>query len=659
MRKRLAFVLGCGIAVGTLGVINVLPANEAAATGLISFGTCSEALDHLRGEARERVGPWGLHHWNDAAIAMESDGTEAASDDALSGAAPGGSPSHSTTNVQEVGVDEPDVVKTDGRLIVTTSGSTLRVIDVTGSEPEQLGELSISDDWAETRVLLSGDRALVFAWEHAMIMDDDASYPAWDPMRTAIHLVDLSEPTAPVIESSLRVDGNYLDARLIDDTVRVVISSPPTLRFPVMDYARDEDQMRDTMRDTIDESTVEDWLPSYSLTAADGTETGGLLVECDQLNHPGDFAGYSTVSVLTLGFDELSDGSAVGVLTDGDTVYASADLLYVATAKWGDPIEPTTSWGTGDDAVTDDETMIDIDPMIMPWPQVESTGIHAFDIRGDDPAEYLASGEVDGAIIGRYAMSEHEGVLRVATTTDANDAKTSESHLYTLGRQGRDLVRLGHVGGLGAGERIYAVRYFGDTGYVVTFRQIDPLYVLDLSDPATPTVDGELKITGYSSYLHRVGDDRLVGIGQEATDTGRTVGSQVSLFDVGNPVDPRKLDGHVMENAWSDAEHNPHAFLFWQPTGQLVIPVSGMDLGGRDLIAAEDSGALVLKLTGDALQEQGVVTRRGPTEDHYWTTITRSLVIGDSLYTLWDDGLQVNNLDDLEFQSWLPIDTDW
>jgi uncharacterized secreted protein with C-terminal beta-propeller domain len=590
-------------------------------------------------------------------------------------------PSYSSTNVQEAGVDEPDIVKTDGRLIVTTVGSVLQVVDTTGDTPQLVGELSLGQEYADASLLLSGDRAIVFVRGYSMIAFDDAKGTDydWDQPATSILLVDLSNPANPTVESTLEVDGSYLDARLVDGTARLVISSAPRLRFPALEraYVRepDEEELIELNREVIAESDIDDWLPSYRLDAG-GQESAGQLISCEQLNRPTDFAGFTTLSVLTVDFDQLSPHGAVGVLTDGDTVYASADQLYVATAKWGEP----RSWS--------DDGRDWIGPW---WPQIDGTGIHAFDIRGDGPARYVASGEVDGQLIGQYAMSEYDGVLRVATTTDAWDEKKSESRLVTFAEQGSELVVVGEVRGLGKGERIYAVRYFGETAYVVTFRQVDPLYVLDLSDPTSPSVEGELKITGYSSYLHPVGEDRLIGIGQEATESGRTVGTQVSLFDVSDPAAPGKLDGVVKKDTWSDAESNPHAFLYWPETQQLVVPIYGWglteavdvepdetvdvtedadgdepatepDVIEDDVIEDESGGALVLGVGDDSLTEQGLITHGRPDraeDEYYWSSIMRSLVIGDSLYTLWYDGLQVNNLDDLEFQSWLTLHSTW
>ncbi|WP_158564226.1 beta-propeller domain-containing protein [Jiangella anatolica] len=620
--------------------------------GLTSFDACADVLDHLKGEAADRVGPYGLGPGGD----MVAYATDGAAEDSAALAAPqegGGDDSaarqpHSTTNVQEAGVDEPDVAKTDGRVLVTTADGTLRIVDVTGDAPRELGSLdlaaAVGPDEADQRfapetvdasVFLAGDRVVALVRQNPMIAYDMAvTYPAggMPPATTTALLVDISDPAAPAVESRLDVDGSYLDARMVDGTVRLVVSSYPTLEFPMdeADWNRPEDELTERNQDIVAESTIEDWLPSYTFTQGDADPVSGQLVGCEQLSRPDEFAGFATLSVLT--FDPeagLSTDGTVGVLTDGDTVYASQDRLYVATTRWGDPY------------ATPDATS-----RLMPAPETITTGIHAFDITGTVPARYLASGEVEGRIIGRYAMSEHEGVLRVATTLDSwtGTTDTSESRLYTLEEGDGELVQLGQVGGLGKGEQIFAVRYFGDTGYVVTFRQVDPLYVLDLSDPAKPTVTGELKITGYSAYLHDAGDDRLIGVGQEATADGVSVGAQISLFDVADPAAPAKLDGHVVPNAWSQTEWDPQAFLFWADTGQIVVPIEGMN----------GSSALVVQLGADTVTEQGQVARTEASPDG-WTWLRRTLVVGDTLYTVWQDGVQANALDDLAPQGWLAF----
>ncbi|WP_344982410.1 beta-propeller domain-containing protein, partial [Streptosporangium fragile] len=197
------------------------------------------------------------------------------------------------------------------------------------------------------------------------------------------------------------------------------------------------------------------------------------------------------------------------------------------------------------------------------------TEVHRFDITAPGAPRYVSSGKVPGRLLNQYSLSEHEGHLRVATTSTSG--RSSSSAVYVL--RADTLGKVGEVGGLGNGERIYSVRFIGPVGYVVTFKQVDPLYTLDLRDPAAPGKTGELKITGYSAYLHPAGDGRLIGVGQEASEQGRTLGTQVSLFDVSDPANPRRLSQLFQKDSGSEAEWDPHAFLYWAKTGTAVLPL--------------------------------------------------------------------------------------
>ncbi|MGH9004349.1 MAG: beta-propeller domain-containing protein, partial [Acidimicrobiia bacterium] len=261
---------------------------------------------------------------------------------------------------------------------------------------------------------------------------------------------------------------------------------------------------------------------------------------------------------------------------------------------------------------------------------------------------------VDGTLLGQYAMDEHDGHLRVATTSGPAfggaeaEAQTSESHVLVLDPGNGALETVGSVSGLGRGETIRGVRFLGDVGYVVTFRQTDPLYTVDLSDPAAPRVVGELKIPGYSAYLHPVGEGLLLGVGQDATDTGRRTGAQVSLFDVSDPAQPRRLDQVDLGQGSSAAEFDHHAFLWWEPKGLAVIPLQTYE-------PAYGSVAVGLSVVpGRGLGEAGRVTHpRGAPGDggkvdlDGSTNIARSLVIDDALYTLSPAGILSSNLGDL------------
>ena len=232
------------------------------------------------------------------------------------------------------------------------------------------------------------------------------------------------------------------------------------------------------------------------------------------------YSGLDMLTVLTIDMDKgLPEVDSDAVMTGAETVYASPRRLYVATQRWISESVPEQNLHGG-------------------------TTIHEFDASNSGETTYRASGRVPGFLLNQWAMSERGGVLRVAsseapTWLGGNQQLDGQSYVTTLARRDGQLAQLGQVGGLGKGERIYSVRFIDDVGYVVTFRQVDPLYIVDLSAPANPRVRGELKIRGYSAYLHPVGGDLLLGVGQDATEQGQLRGTQLSLFDVSDPAQPR------------------------------------------------------------------------------------------------------------------------
>jgi hypothetical protein len=239
--------------------------------------------------------------------------------------------------------------------------------------------------------------------------------------------------------------------------------------------------------------------------------------------------------------------------------------------------------------------------------------------------------------------------------------------VYILAQDGKSLKQTGKVGGLGKGERIYAVRFVGPVGYVVTFRQTDPLYTVDLHDPAAPKVTGELKITGYSAYLHPAGDGRLIGIGQEASTQGGTQGTQISLFDVSDPTKPTRLAQYHAAYGHSEAEFDPHAFLYWPADHLLVVPLTTYQvkpMAGGPVTSPSDatptasgspqSGALVLKVSDSGLTELGTISEPAGT-GQVSSMIRRSLVVNNVLWTVSDGGLQANSLSTLDKVGWLAL----
>jgi uncharacterized secreted protein with C-terminal beta-propeller domain len=195
-------------------------------------------------------------------------------------------------------------------------------------------------------------------------------------------------------------------------------------------------------------------------------------------------------------------------------------------------------------------------------------------------------------------------------------------------------VEAGRVGGLGKGERVYSVRFAGDVAYVVTFRQVDPLYTVDLSDADRPRVLGELKIEGYSSYLHPIGDGLLIGIGQDATEQGRPTGTQLSLFDVSDLRHPKRLHRAALGSGWSEAESDHHAFLYWPRTGLVVVP-----------FVQQAAGFRVSRTRG--VEAVARIVHNAPS-----ATIRRSLVVGDSVFTVSDAGVKSSTLATLADEGW-------
>jgi uncharacterized secreted protein with C-terminal beta-propeller domain len=278
-------------------------------------------------------------------------------------------------------------------------------------------------------------------------------------------------------------------------------------------------------------------------------------------------------------------------------------------------------------------------------PQRSRTEIHRFDASKPGQTSYASSGSVAGFVLNQYSLSEFDGALRVASTEepawfDGGMTSDSQSYVTVLAERGSELALLGRAAGLGRGERIHAVRFAGDKGYVVTFRQVDPLYTLDLSRKTAPRVVGELKIQGYSAYLHPISDDLLLGVGQDASAQGRTQGTQLSLFDVSDLHRPaRRAQALLGGNSSSTAEFDPHAFLFWKPSNLAVIPLSASADAGRQF-----EGAVAFTIGAASIAETGRIAHPATAGSTYRPPIGRCLVIGDALYTLSYAGLAANRL---------------
>jgi uncharacterized secreted protein with C-terminal beta-propeller domain len=543
---------------------------------LAAASSCDELMTGLRAALRPYVAMLGGGARADAAGPPVPAPNAAAPGAGVARDAPE-PPAHSDTNVAEPDVDEPDLVKTDGRRIVTVSRGVLWVVDA--ATRQLTGTLALESAAEPTNLLLSGDRVLVFL----------PSGTAGGIVGPRLVLVDLSAGT-PKVASGFVIDGELVDARLVGSTVRVVTRSAPRLYFhPGQDVS-------------VDQAGPDEWLPRYQVSAHGRTEAG--RVECASVRRPAQYSGSSLLTLLTFDLSQpaLSDGDPVTIVADADTVYSTADSLYLLA---------NNQWFTRSLA--------------------QQTDVYKFDTSGTSTPAYVASATVPGYVLNQYAVSEWHGDLRIATTVNQ-----STSTVYVLRRDGDQLAEVGRVGGLGHGQRIYAVRYAGPVGYVVTFRQTDPLYTLDLADPAHPKVTGALEIDGYSAYLHPVGDGRLLGVGQTSDPaTGRNQGLAVSLFDVSDPTRPTRLSRFELLGAGhSIAEFDPHAFLYWPASRLAVVPIR--------------QGAVALRVTDRTVDRAGQLTPKSG-------QLTRSLVVGTTLWTVCTDGLAAADLTSLTPQFWLAF----
>lgn len=577
------------------------------------------------------------------------------------------------TNVAETGVDEGDIVKTDGRHLVSVVGNTLRVVALDGT-PALDGTLALgTDNGGEAQLFLRGDEALVLLASFggpvggnlrkgdiaevgppAVTGGSDVPAPSPTtlppeppiPFTQGVTLVrvDLSNPAAPREVERRTVEGTLVAARMIDGTVRVVVRSQP----PVMSDLGSVSGIAEA-REVIAHLSADDLLPRVT-NPAGGVEALGACADVAVLptiDSPRAFdarmalatgTGPSTVSVLTLG-DTLADLAPTTVEGMADVVYASPSALYVTSTDWA---------GDG-----------------------SSTSVHRFDLGGTGAATYTGSGRAPGTLLDQYSMSERNGDLRVVTTVDGVAATTelpatdgygnpidqAPAPRPTAGRltvlrpgEGNALTEVGHLDDLGVGERVQSVRFVGDSAYVVTFRQTDPLFALDLADPTRPTVLGELKTTGFSQYLHPLGDGLLLGLGREATEGGTDTGLKLSLYDVSNPAAPVELDKVVLADAWSAAADDPHAFT-WDPVGrQAVFPVERQVISScppnaecmvpdaspttPELAPAPPSGdgALVVRVDGHHLGT--VAELRHDDQAGGTSPVVRSVVVDRDLWTL-------------------------
>ena len=580
---------------------------------------------------------------------------------------------YSQTNIQVSGVDEPDIIKNDNRYIYTISGSTLVIIDAYPAEDASiLSKIEINDTPRD--LFVSGDRLVLFSTDEQRPETSDpyvkAVPPYYRPPSPVTHttIYDISDRNHPTILKEYSIEGDYLDARMIGSLV----------------YQITREQISPYYGDHI-------VVPALR----EGTRT---VIQPDvwYFDHPESQYTFTTITSLDASNGKEKDAQTY-LLGTGSTLYVSEDAIYVSYPNYhpviykGIPQEvaPGLAVDARGSAGISSSQVSAIPPDFNTLPESEgesildslrndeqdairrqeadqtTTVIHKIGIR-DGAITYLAKGEVPGTLDNQFSMDEYKDNLRVASTSSIYTPRFGQytyNNVYVLDEKMATIGELTHIA---EQETIYSTRFIGDRLYMVTFKRIDPFFVIDLAKPENPEILGKLKIPGYSDYLHPYDATHIIGIGKETTtnDWGgvSTSGVKLALFDVSDVTSPKQLDKVQIGDAGSDsaALSDHHAFLFEKGKNLLVIPVRAVS---NEPVTQEDSssayrpyvwyGAYVFGLTPETgFTLKGTVQHGSGDSGYYYygsstSEVKRSLYIGDILYTMSSKQIKANPLDDL------------
>ncbi|PIN91281.1 hypothetical protein COU57_01230 [Candidatus Pacearchaeota archaeon CG10_big_fil_rev_8_21_14_0_10_32_14] len=716
MRFAFMLIVGAVIIIAAIGIISVVTKPKVLnGDDVRTFKSLDEIKNFLK-DSQGRDYYYGGFGFDRGGVTAQFETSRSTADMAKSSDAPtvsrnddGGSANandYSQTNIQVKGVDEPDIVKNDGKYIylVNNYGNSVIISQAYPADNMKIvSEINLSDK-ENTRyvrnIFLNGNKLIVLGQEtNSYVYGEDAKvdkerasekigiiapdyYPQRYTPKTFVRVYDVTDRENPELVNKVSEDGDYSDARMIDDFVYVI-----TTKY-------------------VNVNSGDVILPTLSVN---GVEKQAMPT--DIYYFPGYDSSYVFTNILALDINDAKDSEMKTYLTGYTSqLYVSNDNIYLTSQKrieyknyyeklLDEVVMPLLPNEEGDKIkeILDDEDLqtyekygqiaeiIDsysnsldgsdkeeFDKKLLEnlekfqveiEKEREKTVIQRISIDKLD-IEYKGSGEVPGYTESQFSLDENDGYLRVATTT-GNWRDTSLNHLYILDIRDKDMPIVGSVEDLAKGERIYSARFIGDRAYMVTFRQVDPLYVLDLSDPKDPKVLGYLKVTGYSDYLHPYDDDGnfIIGVGKEASSDGRAQGVKISLFDatdVSNPKEIAKYEIAQGKNGWSnsDALYDHKAFLFDREKELLVIPVSYSKEIGKNENDAEYryeywQGAFVFKINKEEITLRKAITHDIKKEDdknqrYGWygssDYVKRSLFMEDTLYTISNKLIKASDL---------------
>ncbi|HDI13016.1 MAG TPA: hypothetical protein ENF64_02755, partial [Hadesarchaea archaeon] len=469
-------------------------------------------------------------------------------------------PDFSTTNIQVEGVDEADIVKSDGKYLYVVSGNEVIIIDAYPPEAARVVSI-IPENKTPCELYINGNRLVVLGQDF-------------------VKVYDVADKEHPVLRRKVSFDGYYFNSRMIGPYVYLIITSPPI-------YA---------LSDRIN-------LPEFSCNGetrtVDATEIYYFENMCDRSYQ------FTTIMAVNTQNDDEEITSETFLMSAAQNLFVSSTNIYITYTNYS---ACPGNWSN--------------------WYDSEKTIIHKIRISGGEIV-YVSKGEVPGHVLNQFSMDEYQGYFRVATTTGWYGA----NHIYVLDE---DLNVIGRLENLAPGERIYSARFMGNRAYLVTFVKVDPLFVIDLSNPANPKVLGELKIPGYSDYLHPYDETHLIGIGKDTTaDSGWALyqGVKIALFDVSDPENPVEISKYVIGRRGTEsyALQDHRAFLFSRSRNLLAIPVGDYYTQAAYVFHISPEKGLILR---------GTIT-------HGKHSVKRTLYVDDVIYTVSDKLVKMNDLESL------------
>ncbi|MBI4163794.1 MAG: beta-propeller domain-containing protein [Candidatus Aenigmarchaeota archaeon] len=602
-------------------------------------------------------------------------------------------PDYSETNVQVRGVDEADIVKTDGKYIYTISGSNKIVIveayPVDGAKA--LSTIEINGTVSE--MFVNKDRLVVFGRENierpvyaSSMVIDDRYYPRYQS-KEFVRVYDITDRANPSVKKNIELNGSYFDSRMIGNRVYFVVNSrvwDDNVILPMDRKTGDAeiyyfDEPANSYMFTLvgalnlDDINSEPETKTFLLA-----NTEDMFVSLDNIyiTHQKQVSNKESLNVLVKVLVDILPQDVAAKITEigksGKDYYkTSLDIINVLYNYTKDlSREENQAYGK-----KFAEKVMDLGK------DLEKTVVYKISISGGE-IKAVAKGEFPGHVLNQFSMDEFNGYFRTASTTGDVRSKTSKNHVYVLGDDGSgNLNVIGKVEDLAPGEKIYSARFLGERAYVVTFKKVDPLFVIDLKDPANPKLLGKLKIPGYSDYLHPYDENHIIGIGKNTIEASEELkdqrdldfawyqGVKLALFDVTDPENPKEMSKFLIGDRGTEslALEDHKAFLFSKEKNLLVIPVllaeikdkteEPVDRFGPQYGDYTFQGAYVFELTLDkGFVLKGRITHVVDQESfkksgyYYYgagDAVQRSLYIGEILYTISDRFVKANSLADL------------